>query len=93
MYTELSAEGSDGGSLLRATSAFDRLVAAGEVAEATVFPAIVEDFHRMERRRFEQQGPGWEPLSPTTLAIRARKGITHDRILEQTGRLRAARRG
>ena len=36
---------------------------------------IQEDFHAMSARRFGAHGPGGEPLTATTVAIKARRGM------------------
>lgn len=38
------------------------------------FPAIHDDFQRLEANRFANEGPGWAPLSPTTIRIKQRRG-------------------
>lgn len=38
--------------------------------------------------RFAMEGPGWEPLSPETIATRRREGFSDGPILTKTGNLR-----
>lgn len=44
--------------------------------EMTAFPLVLEDFQRMSAERFGAEGPGWAPLSPTTVAIKTREGYS-----------------
>ncbi|MCD2193517.1 phage virion morphogenesis protein [Actinomycetospora endophytica] len=70
---------------------FGDLIAAAEGIETLAWPAIVEDFHAMEERRFEAEGPGWSPDSPATASIKSSRGIpSSGRVLEGTGELRRA---
>ena len=55
---------------------------------------LVKAVYKGSLSAYQQQGPGWKPLKPSTLARRHAKGIMHDRILEVTGRMkRMATRG
>lgn len=63
------------------------MIVRATTLEATAFPAIAGDFRRMMRQRFDDEGPGWEPLAASTLARKAKKGYPPD-ILHATGVLR-----
>lgn len=55
---------------------------------SAAFGAIVEDFRGMEKRRFNAEGPGWQPLAATTVAQRERLGYGGPHpILRRTGLL------
>jgi hypothetical protein len=52
------------------------------------FLAIVDSFHAIEAKRFEDNGPGWEPLSEATITMTgswARTNQNFDQILRDTG--------
>jgi phage gpG-like protein len=62
-----------------------------ETLSATAFPAIVEDFHRMETQRWSADGPGWASLTDATIRIKSRNGKSEPgRILWGDGKLRDA---
>lgn len=65
----------------------DELTVAAATIEVTAWPEITADVHRMERERFNVQGPGWAPLSDTTLNIRAKRGSHSTKILIDHGTL------
>lgn len=52
----------------------DQQAVRAEALSISAFPAIVEDFQRMSAQRFAEEGPGWAPLSPTTIALKERAG-------------------
>lgn len=55
---------------------------------AKAYTAIVADFHMIEARRFNAEGPGWEPLAGPTVADRERLGYGGEHpILVRTDRL------
>lgn len=54
---------------------------------APAFQAVYADFLRLEAGTFAKQGPGWQPLAPSTLARKRRLGQS-ERILEATSTLR-----
>lgn len=56
--------------------------------EATAWPAIAEDFRAMSAQRFADNGPGWAPLSPTTVQLKRAAGYSQpEKILYATGAL------
>lgn len=71
--------------------ALEDVLAAFEQRAVTIaraYTAIVADFRRVERRRFRAEGPGWEPLAPSTVADRQRRGYGPEHpILRRTGAL------
>jgi phage gpG-like protein len=57
------------------------------IIEATAFPAIVADFHRMQRQQFDSGGPRgarWEPLTEQTVRRKAGAG----KLMVRSGALR-----
>jgi phage gpG-like protein len=80
---EISMEGDN----LAAVKLGQYAARAAGVLEAAAH-LIQEDFHALEARRFGDEGPGWAPLSPTTIAIKTRKRSPQpDSILYDTGKL------
>lgn len=53
---------------------FEKFAAQAGTVQETAFPAIVEDFRDMAKRRWANNGPGWAPLSPATIDIETRLG-------------------
>lgn len=73
------------------TQSLDEVLAGWERRAATIslaYAAIATDFRAIEARRFRAEGPGWEPLAPSTVRERERKGYggAHP-ILRRTGAL------
>lgn len=66
------------------------LVEAAANVEVTAWPAIVEDFHAIEARRFAAEGPGWAPWTQATQSIRSSLHATGTTIMDNTGTLRRA---
>lgn len=58
-------------------AAFNLGALAGRVAtiQSTVFPLIAADFHKLEDKRWNDNGPGWAPLTDTTVAIKGRRNM------------------
>ena len=49
--------------------------------------AIMASFHAIERERFANEGPGWEPLAPSTITYRISHRFNAGPILFRTGTL------
>lgn len=74
--------------LLDIAGTLDQAGARAMALQETAFPAIVEDFQRMSANRFADNGPGWAPLSPATIAMKTRAGYSQpDTTLVATGDL------
>lgn len=57
------------------TEVFAQLMLAVEAAQDTAFPEIAADFHKMEAARWAANGPGWQSLSPATVAMKEAAGM------------------
>jgi len=72
----------------RTLATLDKMAAAAATLLEVAGPAIVGDFHRMEAARFDANGPGWDPLTPATIAIKTARGMPQpERILYGQGDL------
>lgn len=63
---------------------------------APAFAAIIESFHEIEQARFDNNGPGWLPLSASTMSMTgswARGNQNFDQILQDSGVLLASLKG
>jgi phage gpG-like protein len=52
------------------------------------FEAAVPALKERVEQTFDDEGPGWQPLAPSTIAARVRAGYGSGPILQQTGALR-----
>ena len=53
------------------------------------YQALYTAFRKIEQKRFSSEGPGWEPLKPSTVADRERQGYGGEHpILNRDGTLR-----
>ncbi len=71
-------------------AAFNRLIALGEDMEPVMrdIAGILQD---AVEQNFEEQGrPKWESLGAATLKLKAKRGKTTPKILQDTGRLAAS---
>lgn len=55
-----------------------------------VFHQMIDDFFENNKETFDSEGPGWEPLKPSTIRDRKSKGFPAGPILVRTGKLRAS---
>lgn len=66
----------------------DSMVKVAETLHLLAFPAIDIDFRRLSDERFKDEGPGWAPLQPSTVAAKTRKRMPQpERILFGWGTL------
>ena len=55
---------------------------------SSYFEAAIPGMKERVDQTFQDEGPGWAPLSPHTIAARQRAGFSAGPILQQTGALR-----
>lgn len=70
------------------TETFVRLGESLRIFTVPLETSIKEVISKAVERNFDEQGPGWAPLSPTTVAIRQREGYPAGPILVRSGALR-----